>query len=138
MDRQILKILRNIILAQVASDGGKKIDDLVKEISLSKAENAYKSGYGVKDAYIKNAVLEICRARCKEIRFFVTEDSEHIADYLIYFDIKVDGVRRQVSFHSFNDEWDRYISGSMRSATHWDRKDSRKNCLELFNEFFRK
>lgn len=137
----VKQIIKEIILAQVSSDYPKGRTALRKEIERSPKRELmflirhYGYTYAHKDIHIKTAIKYICATHPKEVHFYVKVDADKVAKYLIYFDIKVNGKRRQVSFHSFSDEWKRYLS-PVGSSTHWDRKCSQQNCIELFKEFF--
>ena len=136
MNKQAAK---RVILAQIASDGGKGITDLLDVIPASlkpSASKAWQKGYLVKDILIQQACEIVCRSHDKDIRFFVVEDKDHVADYIIYFDVVIDNKRHQVSFHSFWDGWCRYLRGSTRSMGRWDHLSSRATCEKLVYRFF--
>ena len=123
-----------IILAQVASDGGKRIRTLVDSLPKAfsaKAEKAYAAGYAAKDKFIERACLIVARHHDKEIRFFVTEDLQKVAKFLIYFDVKIDGKRWQASFHSFDKRWSKWMKSTVASRGNWDHKDPRETCLKI-------
>lgn len=144
------RALISIVLAQVASDGGKHIDKLVEFIHpngeldkltnyrrnpalwnfMQKSDKVYKAGYENKDKLIHRACLSVASGD-KDIHFFVTEDKEGVAKFIIYFDVKLNGKRHQVSFHSFDKRWRKWCATSVPSLGHWDRKDSRETCKEI-------
>jgi len=125
----------NIILAQVASDGGKGIVELLNNLPsnlYSKAEKVWSAGYAAKDELLERACLIVARHHDAGIRFFVTEDKQGIAAYIIYFDIKEGGKRWQASFHSFNKKrWSKWVKPSVASRGNWDHKNSRETCLHM-------
>lgn len=125
MDKRVAK---SIVYAQVASDGGKGIGSLY-DIS----PDAYLSGYAGKDEHIWTAIRRIQKLHGKSgFSFYVTDGG--CTPYLVYFNYKIGGVRRQISFHSFDDRllglWN--TSASARHATHWDKACSRDNARELW------
>lgn len=130
MDKAIAEA---IIMAQVASDAGKGIDDLaLKLIDNARNRNAQRHGYNVKDLYILKALSHVNAAKNSDVRYFVTRD-EHINSYLVYFDIRLNGRRMQVSFHSFNRKLKAYLGS--KEPSHWDHKSSRNSCLYMAEYF---
>lgn len=128
MDRIDKIIAKYIILAQTCSDGGRGISTLKNLFPTSRL--AYYKGYDAKDIYIKKAIQMIQKSKNSIFRFYVKEDGI-IANYIVYFNFKLDGERFQVSFHSFKD-WSKYERKDYQ--THWDKKDSRVSCLRLYKE----
>ena len=126
--------VRRIVLAQVASDGGKGITDLLDVIPsnfLSAAQRAWDSGYAVKDKLLEQACVIVACHRDGDIHFFVTEDKEGIAHYIVYFDVKIGDKRWQVSFHSFSYIWAKWAKSTVASRGHWDHKSSREACIKM-------
>lgn len=128
------KIARAIILAQVASDGGKGIPDLKRV--FKEAYPVWKAGYAAKDGYIHEAILRINKSKSSRFRYYVDfgdlEDS-----ILVYFEYTfTDQDRIQVSFHSFDETLIRWMQ---KNKTHvvmtWDEGgelgDSRASCIVL-------
>lgn len=125
------KIAESIILAQVASDGGKNIPDL--QHIFHKAYPVWLKGYEEKDKYILKAINLINMSRYSKFRYFVT-----IGDIpnsiLVYFNYKDErGRKLQVSFHTFNDKIKQWISkrSKPRYVTVWDEASSRQACWIL-------
>lgn len=130
--------VKNIILAQMASDGGKwlypqfEVPDTLK----ADAEKAFEAGYTAKDELLERACLIVARHHDKDIHFFVTEDKEGVAKFIIYFDIKVNGKRWQASFHSFGvKRWSKWVKSTVPSRGNWDHKSSRETCIQLSKLF---
>jgi hypothetical protein len=132
MNNSVKKILRNLINAQIASDGGKSVFELPrteKEWAIAKA------GYAAKDRYISDAIGLINSSRNCGIYFSVTfcpELSEWNDCYIVYFNIKINGKRYQVSYHSFDSRFEplaRY-----ETSTRWTRKNSSRNILRELRE----
>lgn len=143
MKNIILKnIIKNIILAQIASDAGKGIYN--KEFfspSLIKKEvkTAWRLGYAVKDKYILNAIKIISTTPRCGINFWCVKapDQNDYDSIITYFDIKTNEKRYQVSFHSpYNRTHIKALQKKGR-PTRWTYqvKGSREACLELFNLF---
>ena len=118
------KIAKKLVLAQVASDGGKGIEDLEFFDSY-----VWERGYSVKDRYILDAIQLICTKKDSGAYFYVTRD-EHIGSYLVYFNVSLFDGRYQISFHSFNDVLERYCR-TKKCAINWDRKESRETARRL-------
>lgn len=121
------KMFEAIVLAQVASDAGKGIDDLAAILKqTARVRQAREKGYHVKDVYILDVLMNI--RPCDDIHYFVTRD-EKINSYLVYFDIRLSDGRYQVSFHCFNDKLKKFLS--KRESSHWDKKSSRFACEKI-------
>lgn len=127
------KVAELILRAQNASDGGKNIDSLV----LCTSEKTYrdnKHGYTGKDMFIMKAIEMIARNRKNtNFRYSVVYDGE-VAKYLVYFDTTINGKKYQVSFHSFDNDLERFVRKSFK--TEWDKKDSRKAASEIYKAYF--
>ena len=125
---------RRIILAQVASDGGKGIVELLNVMPnnlMPSAQKAWNAGYDVKDKLLEQACKIVACHNTYDIRFFVTEDKEGIAKYIVYFDVYIEGRKWQVSFHSFDNRWAKWTKSSIPSRGHWDHKSSRETCINM-------
>lgn len=125
------KIAESIILAQVASDGGKNIPDI--NHILNQAYPIWKKGYKEKDRYILKAIYLINMSKNSRFRYYVTEGDipNSTLVYFNYNDRK--GEKLQVSFHTFNAKIKQWISKRKNPAyvTTWDEGSSRNNCLKL-------
>lgn len=159
MNKQTAK---RIVLAQIASDGGKYVHKVrwaekywiydnteayiqckaeadalcrvlnsVPEKMKDAASKAHKAGYAVKDKLLQQACEIVARHHDSDIHFFVTKDKEGIAEYIVYFDIKIEGTRWQASFHSFGDFWNKWAKSTVSSVGHWDHKSSQETCIQL-------
>ena len=127
-------ICKSIILAQVASDAGKGIDDLYFLLRKSPKlqndiEDANWMGYSAKDKYIISAIKNICKSKQSHVRFYVTK-CDIVQSYLVYFTANLNGKRYQVSFHSFCHGLEKFCH-SNEITTHWDKKSSRNSCHKL-------
>ena len=122
MNRRIAKLIVN---AQVASDGGKGIKD-IRYI----CESAYKAGYRRKDSCIWEACNLIASKKNSGFSYYVTDGQ--ITPYLVYFNFKIDGVRKQISFHSYDYRLERFHCTDRVHGTRWDRGDSRRTAVELY------
>lgn len=126
------EIARHIVLSQIASDAGKGIC----ELHINGDKKAYQLGYIIKDAHIEQAIKLINKNKLNSFRYWVERkpDQNGNASNVVYFIYKKNGVRLQVSFHSFK----RTIRGHVGKGmiTEWDKKSSRKSCeslIEMFN-----
>ena len=125
-----------IVSAQLASDGGKGVKYLKGTCDMylvPKFQNRYSDGYRNKDKYIRKAIDMINRAHGHSgFSFYVTKGDEK-APILVYFNYRIDGERRQISFHSFDGSLEKYLNSkaTCKHRTTWDKGDSRKNAEEL-------
>lgn len=130
-------IAEKIILAQVASDGGKGIA-LIDKIFGEYSKKVWWKGYGAKNSLICEAIRDIHKSqKLRQPQMFhysVAEADEFGDAVIIYFTFKLDGVRRQVSFHSF----DPYLfpAPDNRHKVRWDRKSSREAVIDLAKHFW--
>ena len=141
---ELARIAQAIAGAQYASDCGKwhKLETIQQKQSAylasllpeSLRNRAESQGYGLKDALIMQAIRQISCAHCGEFRFFVMRDCEGIADFIVYFDVKLCGKRQQVSFHSFNKNLAKFCAKSRNSCGHWDEKSSRAACIDMMRK----
>ena len=129
INREIFKCL---VLAQAASDSGKGIKYLYQEIpEFPGISKAYDKGYAYKDLMILKAIDLINKSRKSLVHFYVTRDPE-ISSYLVYFDIKGEFGRFQISFHCFNEKIYKYWNPSNKnSQCRWDNGNSRDTARLL-------
>jgi len=124
-------VFKCICNAQIASDGGKGID-----ILRFYAPTVWQKGYKAKDREILRAISLINKGNGYSVKYSVSRDyySTRLDRrcYIVYFTYKVNGERKQISFHTFMD-----LSDYTASSTHivrWDKGNSRQNVIELLNE----
>ena len=126
-------VFKRICYAQIASDGGKGIDNL-----KIFAPTIWCKGYSAKDREILRAINLINAGKGYSVKYSVKYDhtSRRMGDcYIVYFTYKVDGCRKQVSFHSFNRLLEQYQVANNDHIVRWDGKSSRQNVLELLSSF---
>lgn len=126
---------RYLILTQVASDGGKCIDDIID--ILPGSIGAYYRGYKAKDEYLSKFLSLVTKVGpASGFHFYVTDGD--ITPYLVFVWFRLNGRKRQVSFHSYNDALLKYKTHDCRRyATHWDKlHGSREACIDLANAIF--
>ena len=130
-------IAKQIVIAQICSDAGKHIN----ELNLAEKNVLYRSinaGYDGKEEAIKRAIKKINSLGSKKsgFHFYVTHNSgNRFYPYLIYFNFEIYGERKQVSFHSANTEFERYVKKGTSHRITWDHKSSRGSCKALINMF---
>lgn len=133
-------VARHIILAQIASDGGKRIDDLWEAVRgyMPGARKAMFCGYDDKDRRIIKALDLISAAHGRSgFSYYITKDPGLYRMTLVYFNFKVHGQRYQISFHTYLDLSKYTRSGKNAShKTKWDEKSSREAALYLAHEMF--
>lgn len=132
------KIVRQIILlvanAQRHSDEGKVLrnsrnwyyeGDTQEVIAFSK--NYGKYGYDGKTQAILAAIALIDKHPYMGVSYYVKDDGNSV---ILYFNLKLDGKRYQVSFHAFESKL-RKLAGK-GSPCRWEKKmSSRETCQEL-------
>lgn len=130
-------IAKQIVLAQICSDAGKNIH----ELKLKEKNVLYRNidaGYAGKEDAIKRAITKINSLGSVKsgFHFYVTNNSgNRYYPYLIYFNFEIHGERKQVSFHSANKEFERYVKKGTSHRITWDHKSSRGSCKALINMF---
>lgn len=120
------RIATMILRCQNTSDGGKSIYDLIYN------RRGYRdniAGYDVKDKYILETIRLISGTK-NDFKYSVQRDKEGIALFIVYFEVKINGEKLQVSFHSFNRELHRFINHGFRMK--WDRGDSRLSAEKIY------
>lgn len=122
-------IAQSIVLAQVASDGGKGITEIRNICKNSRKVNDW--GYEVKDFYILKAIKMILASKNSGFRFFVSND-----DFtpIVYFEyrglVERENVVLQVSFHTFDRAFLKYAN-KRKYHGRWDEGSSRGTCMDL-------
>lgn len=128
-----LRVCKYLVLAQIASDGGKHLwfgkDDLSNSLSIGPVYRL--KGYSVKDSEIIKAINTITRSKKSTgFHFYVKEvDGFRSRAFLVYFNFKLDGKRYQISFHSFNLKLEKFANDKF--STRWDKKSSRESAKVL-------
>lgn len=127
---QFKQIVRAIVMAQVASDAGKHVHN----VHLHRDHHPHAEGYKSKDFYILRAVRMIDSAPPCGINYRAEEapDQNGYNSVLIYFDIRYNGERYQVSFHNPPTAELKKICGKGRK-TRWTGEigGSRRACQDL-------
>jgi len=128
------EVVEQVVLAQVASDGGKWLPRFKELNSLT--EEAYQAGYEVKDDHILSAILGILSLGCQDsINFFIESTFEVYDDEeygitmpsIIYFEWN----GYQISFHSFSPIWREINRLFGTETTNWDEGSSPYTCLAM-------
>lgn len=123
-------IARHIILAQIASDAGKGKHRLFIKGDVS----CHEEGYKKKDDHIKQAILLINKYNTY-FRYYIVKapDQKGHISKIIYFTYKNNGMRLQVSFHSFDGGFIKESIGK-GMIQHWDKGSSVGSCKLLIKE----
>ena len=92
------EISKNIILAQVASDSGKKLEATVE---VKGSRGAKDLGYGLKVNYIMTAI-KLIRKNKTQFSYWVESapDQNGYGSVIVYFEFQLWGEILQVSFHT--------------------------------------
>ncbi len=132
-------VAKQIILAQIASDGGKQNSDILSTISfiMPISKSYYKKAYDTKDHCIKNAIKAIQKNPNTGFYYHVTVDrtlrnNRHC--FIIYFNFKINNEAHQISFHSFGNFW-HYIN--KQCPTRWKKVTSSREatCILAYYVF---
>lgn len=121
-------IAKHIILAQIASDGGKGQNDVLERVVplLPISEIYYKKGYRAKDHCIIEAIKAIQKNPNTGFYYHVKVDRTLYSGahcFIIYFNFKIGKETYQVSFHTFSNLW-RFVN--KKCVTRWKKKHSSK------------
>ena len=121
------KIIEMIILTQIASDAGKNIFDDKIVLAGAAREYAEETGYGSKAYYERSAIELINKVPGCGINYWVSED------LIVYFDIRLNGKRYQISFHNPNTSiiLGKYVGKGRKTRWTCDIDGSRKAAREL-------
>ena len=123
-----LRVCKYIVLAQIASDGGKHITEIEDALPIGKVYS--KKGYTKKDSLIMKAIKTIQCNKNTGFKFFIKDcDGFSSPAVIVYFNFKLEGKRYQISFHSFNMMLKRLEISNF--STRWDKKSSREAAVVL-------
>lgn len=121
-------VAKAILDAQVASDGGKDI----KEI-MHMNKSAWYQGYDMKDNYIEKALNLIVSDRNSSFRYRVVDNDENL---IVYFTCRVNGQKLQVSFHTYGfRKFKRYLKKNDVYHLVWDHESSRDSAMTIWHHF---
>lgn len=122
-------VAKAILDAQVASDGGKDIREI-----MHMNKNAWYRGYDAKDLYIEKALSLIASDRNSAFRYRVINTGENL---LVYFTCRINnGQKLQVSFHSYGyKKFRRYLKNNDAYHLVWDHESSRDSAVEIWRHF---
>ena len=137
MPNNFIFIIKAICKAQIASDAGKGI----YELSCKNDKHAVNTAYLSKENYILPALGVLTKSKTTNINYWCEEtgDQNGYPSIIVYFDIKINNERKQVSFHTplnkASEGLLKYISTGRK--TRWDKKigGSRDTCRQLIEEF---
>ena len=124
-------IAKQIILAQIASDGGKRKNDVLIRVAslLPISKKYYKNGYKNKDHCILEAIKAIQKNPNSGFRYHVKIDRTLYGGahcFVVYFNFKIGTEAYQVSFHCFSNLW-RFVN--RKCVTRWKKKHSSKESV---------
>lgn len=125
------RVAKAIINAQLCSDAGKGIYEIE---NTSMQYKMCKKGYKGKDTQIFKAIDIINRKKDTGFYYSVKEDTQGKSKYIVYFNFKINGKRKQISFHSFDNRLSKFISS--KCQTRWDKNNSRQAAIELQSLLF--
>lgn len=126
-------IAKCIICAKIASDAGKGYYD-TKITDADLCDSAQSAGYSTKDGFILEAIKAIKSTPKSEFRFWAEQrpDQNGNASTIVYFETKIYGKRKQISFHTFSQKVGSYANKGRKTRwTHQSPKDTIKICDEI-------
>ena len=136
-NKNFIFVIKAICKAQIASDAGKGIYTL----SCKNDKNAVNTAYLSKENYILQALGVLTKSKITNINYWCekTGDQNGCPSIIVYFDIKINNERKQVSFHTplnrASETLLKYVSTGRK--TRWDKKigGSQDTCRQLIEEF---
>ena len=126
-------ICQDIIYAQICSDSGKGIEALPFN-RMHNGKKCHYYAYDDKNFYILRAIKQIDASKYLGVTYYVCREYEYGDNLIIYFNIKADKKKFQVSFHSPGFDDTNIPLRSYVGKTHiirWDKKSSRSACEHL-------
>ena len=136
-NKNFIFVIKAICKAQIASDAGKGIYTL----SCKNDKNAVNTAYLSKENYILQALGVLTKSEVTNINYWCEKagDQNGYPSIIVYFDIKINNERKQVSFHTplnrASENLLKYVSTGRK--TRWDKKigGSQDTCRQLIEEF---
>lgn len=130
--RSIEEILEHIVLAQIASDGGKGIN---RFCGLTRtADVVYEDGYSSKDIHIFAAIIGIEALHLDSVKWFISSDWEEFEwddeiemESIVYFEWE----GKQISFHSFSTIWRQVVEAFGWRYCCWDEQSSAETAMYM-------
>lgn len=100
-----IKIIELIVRAQMWSDAAKGIYSDLRDSRYNAINNSKYFCYYKKDQCICNALSLINSVDVKHtnIRYYIGKDETLSGSALVYFEVRHEGLKYQISFHSFTD-----------------------------------
>ena len=136
-NKNFIFVIKAICKAQIASDAGKGIYAL----TCKNDKNAVNTAYLSKENYILQALGVLTKSKITNINYWCEKagDQNGYPSIIVYFDIKINNERKQVSFHTplnrASGNLLKYVSTGRK--TRWDKKigGSQDTCRQLIEEF---
>ena len=136
-NKNFIFVIKAICKAQIASDAGKGI----YKLACKKDKNAVNTAYLSKENYILQALGVLTKSKLTNINYWCekTGDQNGCPSIIVYFDIKINNERKQVSFHTplnrASETLLKYVSTGRK--TRWDKKigGSQDTCRQLIEKF---
>ena len=136
-NKNFIFVIKAICKAQIASDAGKGIYAL----TCKNDKNAVNTAYLSKENYILQALGVLTKSKITNINYWCEKAGAQngYPSILVYFDIKINNERKQVSFHTplnrASENLLKYVSTGRK--TRWDKKigGSQDTCRQLIEEF---
>lgn len=119
MSNALWAVVYRLAIAQIASDAGKGIyrHELIELVDKADAEKAIRAKYKLKDSLLVAQIGCLTRHHIVGVDYHINSDEHYRNGTIVYFNIRHEGKRHQVSFHSPYNEGFRKIAD--RSRTSW-------------------
>lgn len=119
-------ISKQIVLAQIASEGGKGKSTTVKKVSsfIPLGKLYSKKGYLAKDTCICKAIKAIQKNPSSGFYYHVKVEKtfrNNSHRFIVYFNFKLGDERLQISFHTYANMW-KFVN--QKCTTRWQKKHS--------------
>lgn len=121
---------KKIVLAQVASDGGKGERYVLSHIAplFPISRLYYQKGYNIKDNCIIAAIKAIQKNPKCGFKYSVKVDRTLLSGshvFIVYFNFKINNENYQISFHTFSNMW-KFVN--KKCITRWKKRVSSRDA----------
>ena len=136
-NKNFIFVIKAICKAQIASDAGKGIYAL----TCKNDKNAVNTAYLSKENYILQALGVLTKSKLTNINYWCekTGDQNGYPSIIVYFDIKINNERKQVSFHTplnrASEKLLKYVSPGRKPRGDKKIGGSQDTCRHLIEEF---
>lgn len=119
MSNALWAVVYRLAIAQIASDAGKGIfrHELIALVDPEDARRAIRARYNLKDRLLVAQIGYLTRHHVAGVDYHINSDDAHGCNgTIVYFNLRCEGKRYQVSFHSPHNEGFRKIADISRTS----------------------